>query len=55
MHDHTLPDNVCTRLGARPLSLTVYALSIKPGEELIVGKRLRDVLERARTGGAGNG
>ena len=35
--------------------LTVYALSLKPGEELIVGERLRDVLETARTRGPGNG
>ena len=35
--------------------LTVYALSLEAGEELIVGERLRGVLETARTRGPGNG
>ena len=41
--------------GRQGSPLTVYALSLKPGEELIVGERLRDVLETARTRGPGNG
>ncbi len=35
--------------------LTVYALSLKPDEEPIVGERLRGLLQSARTKGPGNG
>jgi len=33
---------------ARPNTLRIVSLAIMPGEELIVGRRLREVLNQAR-------